>query len=182
MTRFPVKIKYRSTLIQFCTIVFISSLLTGLSAQSDPSPQFPDPESMVRHLYDQVTFDKDNTPDWHHIRTLFIPNATIVMRTSREETTTLTLDGWILDFVNFIHDRDITSTGFEEKVIKVKSMVFGDIAQVLVLYTSFIPSVTKSPREGVDSFHLVRQEGTWKIVSILNEIPGPDRPSATIFR
>ncbi len=163
--------------------LFISLCLlaSALGAQEDVTIRFQDPEELVQHLYDQVTFPKGSTPDWQHIRTLFIADAVISMRTSKEEDRTLSLDGWILDFVNFIHDRDIKSSGFEEKVVKTKSMVFGDIAHVLVLYTALIPGVSKSPHEGVDSFHLARINGEWKIISILNEIPGPENMVSQIF-
>jgi hypothetical protein len=148
-------------------------------AQNDSS--IKGPESIVRHLYDQVTFPAGKTPDWDHVRTLFLKEANIVMRIGKTETASLTLDGWILDFVNFINNSNIISTGFEEKIVKMESMVFGDIAHVLVLYTAFIPGKMKTPQEGVDSFHLAKSDGKWKIVSILNEIPGPNRPKPDIL-
>lgn len=141
-----------------------------------------DPESLVRHLYDQVTFPAGETPDWDHVRTLFIKESTVVMRAGRDRTNVLSLDGWVLDFVNFINDAEIKKTGFEEKIVKMDSMVFGDIAHVLVLYTSFIPGVSKAPREGVDSFHLIRKEGRWWIVSILNEIPTAERQKPEVLK
>ncbi len=150
--------------------------------QSREESPFDHPETLVRHLYNQVTFPAGNTPDWDHIRTLFIKEATVVMRMSKTETATLSLDGWILDFVNFIHNSKVESTGFEEKIIKMKTMVFGDIAHILVLYTSYIPGVSKAPREGVDSFHMIKKNGKWQIVSILNEIPTPERPKPAVFR
>jgi hypothetical protein len=84
--------------------------------------------------------------------------------------------------VNFINDSDVKKTGFEEKIVKMQSMVFGDIAHVLVLYTARIPGVTKTPQEGVDSFHLIRKDGRWWIVSILNEIPTRERPKPDILK
>ena len=64
----------------------------------------------------------------------------------------------------------------------MESTVFGDIAHVLVLYTAQIPGLMKTPREGVDSFHLRRKDGQWHIVSILNEIPTKDRPKPSVFQ
>ena len=163
----------------FGSILFLMMIagVVGISAQNKKAnPQLKDPETAVRHLYDQVTFPAGKTPDWDYVRTMFIKNATVVMRAGRNKTNTLSLDGWILDFVNFIHDAEVKKTGFEEKIVKLKTMEFGDIAHVLVLYTSYIPGKSKRPREGVDSFHLIKKGGEWKIVSILNEIPTKDRP------
>lgn len=158
-------------------LIFLSFGHGSVFAQRDAKdPNLEDPERLVRNIYDQVTFPAGKTPDWVYVRNMFINEATVTMRTGRETTATLSLDGWILDFVNFINDRDVKKTGFEEKVIRMKSMVFGDIAHVLVLYSSNIPGVTKTPQEGVDSFHLIKKDGRWWIVSILNEIPTKERP------
>ncbi|HMB63014.1 MAG TPA: nuclear transport factor 2 family protein [Eudoraea sp.] len=160
-------------------LIFMALLLASfpLSARDKTGPYFNDPEELVRHLYEQVTFPAGQTPDWDHVRTLIIKESTVVMRVAKGETATLSLEGWIQDFVNFIEEADVKTTGFEEKIVTLKSMVFGDIAHLLVLYTSYIPGKSRAPREGVDSFHLIRKDGQWQIVSILNEIPTPDRPT-----
>lgn len=164
-------------------LLLLTAGSAGTFAQAqDPDPNLKDPEAVVRALYDQVTFPAGETPDWKYVRKMFIEDATVTMRTGRETTATLTLDGWILDFVNFINDRDVKKTGFEEKIVKTKTLVFGDIAHVLVLYTAQIPGVMRAPQEGVDSFHLIRKDGRWWIVSILNEIPTKDRPKPEVFR
>ena len=169
-------------------VVSLSAVLLFLTAGTvavfpqEQDPNLKDPEAVIRALYDQVTFPEGQSPDWKYVRNMFINDATVTMRTGRESTATLSLDGWILDFVNFINDRDVKKTGFEEKIIKMNSLVFGDIAHVLVLYTAQIPGVTRPPQEGVDSFHLIKKDGRWWIVSILNEIPTKDRPKPEVLR
>lgn len=166
-----------------CTVgwlIGISLVAFGQTASVDAS--LASPEGVIRQLYDQVTFPEGEKPDWDYVRSLFIPQATVVMRTGKNETTTLSLDGWILDFVNFIYDANVSATGFEEKIVKMQTTEFGDIAHIMVLYTAFLPGKTPTPQEGVDSFHLIKKEGRWWIVSILNEIPGPDRPKPESLR
>ncbi|QQS40433.1 MAG: hypothetical protein IPM63_13830 [Acidobacteriota bacterium] len=80
------------------------------------------------------------------------------------------------------YDRDVKKTGFEEKLVKMGPMIYGDIAHVLVIYTAYLPDFTKEPQEGVDSFHLNRKDGRWWIVSILNEIPTKERPRPAVPR
>lgn len=157
-------------------LALLLSTSNVFAQQSDANTHLNDPEGLVQHLYDQVTFPAGETPDWDYVRTLFLEKSTVHMRVSKNETAQLSLEGWVQDFENFIQTGNIETTGFEEKIVKIKSMVFGDIAHVLVLYTSYIPGKSKAPREGVDSFHLIRKDGRWWIVSILNEIPMPDRP------
>jgi len=169
----------------FGSVLFLMISIGSASVYAQnakPNPHLKDPEKLVRHLYDQVTFPAGKTPDWNHVRTMFLKESTVVMRVSKTETAALSLDGWILDFVNFIHDADVKTTGFEEKIVKMKSTVFGDIAHILVLYTSYIPGKSKAPQEGVDSFHLIKKDGDWKIVSILNEIPSKERPKPDILK
>jgi len=56
------------------------------------------------------------------------------------------------------------------------------MAQVLVLYEAEVIGATKPAQRGVDSFSLVRRDGEWKIVSIVNEIVTPDKPLPTELR
>lgn len=175
--KYPIYLFLKKNHITIWILFLVSS-----SVFSQIDSHTKDPESLIKHLYSQVTFPAGETPDWDYVRTLFIKESTVVMRVRKDETATLSLDGWILDFVNFINNGNVKATGFEEKIIKMKSIIFGDIAHVLVLYTSYIPGVSKAPREGVDSFHLIKKDGHWKIVSILNEIPSPDRIKPDILK
>lgn len=134
------------------------------------------PEGVVAAIYDMVSFEAGNTPDWDEVRSLFIPEAVVVLRTSREATTVFSLDGFVDDFVNFIENTPAGQSGFTEKVIRMKSIVFGDMAHVLVLYEAHITGSPRPPTQGVDSFSLIRKDGRWSIVSITNEIPTADRP------
>lgn len=141
-----------------------------------PPLQQASAEELVRGLYDAVTFEAGTTPDWDPVRAMFLDRATVVLRTSRTATTVFDVDGFVADFVSFIESANVQATGFTERVVRVRPMVFGDIAHVLVLYEASIPGSGRPPQQGVDSFQLIRREGRWWIVSIVNEIPTPDRP------
>ena len=43
-------------------------------------------EGVVEELYELVTFQAGTTPDWDVVRSLFLPEAVVVLRTSRTET------------------------------------------------------------------------------------------------
>jgi len=163
-------------------IILILGVNTEIAwGQGAKDSNFNNPEDLVRHLYDEVTFPPGELPDWDVVRSMFVPQSTIHMRTGKEKTSTFTLENWIDDFVKFIEERKVIETGFNEKILKLESMVFGDIAHILVLYAASIPGITETPREGVDSFHLTRKEDSWKIVSILNEIPSETRPMPNVL-
>jgi len=131
---------------------------------------------IVEEFYDRVTFDAGTTPDWCKVRALFADEAIVVLRTGRDTMTTFTLDGFVDDFVNFIEQSDVESAGFTERILKVKSVTYGDIAHVLVLFDSHINGSERTPRQGIDSFQLIREAGRWKIISITNDRPSPGNP------
>ncbi len=152
------------------------TLLSLSPAVASDESAFETPEGLVNALYDAVTFEAGQTPDWDWVKSMFIDEGIVVLRTSREETTVFSVDGFVADFVRFIEGSNVIKTGFVEKILRTKPMVLGDIAHVLVLYEAWIPGGERPPQQGVDSFQLIRKEGRWWIVSITNEIPTPERP------
>jgi len=148
----------------------------GPSEARAEESRFASPGVVVDELYDLVTFDAGALPDWEKVRALFIPEAVIVLRTTRTETAVFSVDGFVADFVSFIDRAKAVETGFEERIVRTKPLVFGDIAHILVLYEAQIPGSERGPQQGVDSFQLIRKDGRWWIASVVNEIPTPDRP------
>lgn len=152
------------------------------------APQSPDQqgeaaaEVVIRDLYDVVTFPADTVPDWDRLRSLFLPEAVVVLRSSREAMSVFSLEGFVQDWLRFIEGSNVRETGFTERIIRTHTTVFGDIAHAWVLYEAEIPGWGRPPQPGVDSFQLVRRDGSWKIASILNEIPTPDRPVPEVLR
>jgi hypothetical protein len=138
--------------------------------------------AVVQELYDLVTFEAGTTPDWAYARTLFLPEAVVVLRSSRDATTVFSVDGWIDDFVRFIEEQNVVETGFVERIVQTESMEFKDIAHVLVLYEAEIPGWGRPPQRAVDSFQLVRRDGRWVIASIANEVPDAEHPLPAVFR
>ena len=164
-------------------VVLTLSFTSNLSAQPASRGQGVSgtPEQVVRALYGMVTFDPGTTPDWAEVRSVFIDEAVVVLRTSATASTVFSLDGFVQDFVNFIERDNVEATGFIERVVEVESMVFRDIAHVLVLYESSIPGA-RPPQLGVDSFELIRQDGRWKIVSVINDLPNAGHPVPAVLR
>ncbi len=157
--------------------LLLCSCLGAWSADANDTPENPQTaREVVEELYELVTFEAGTTPDWSRVRSLFAQEAVVVLRTGRETMTIFTLDGFVDDFVQFIEARDVEKTGFTERILKMKTTVYGDIAHVLVLFDSHIPGAERPPRPGIDSFQLIRQMGRWRIISITNDRPSPGNP------
>jgi hypothetical protein len=134
------------------------------------------PEQIVESIYQLVSSEAGKTPDWNVVRSLFLENSVVVLRVTRDSTAVFSLQGFIDDFVRFYGIPAVQKNGFTEKVIRMKPMVMGNIAHILVLYEAHIPGTPRPPQRGVDSWELVRRGEKWLIVSVTNEIPTKDRP------
>lgn len=144
-----------------------------------PTSEYTTPEQVVESIYQLVSSDAGNIPDWNAVRSHFLENSVVVLRVTRDSTAIFSLQGFIDDFVRFYGTPAVQKNGFTEKIIRMKPMVMGNIAHVLVLYEAHIPRTSRPPQQGVDSWQLVKQGKKWFIVSVTNEIPTKDRPLPT---
>ena len=79
-------------------LAFLFVVPSALLAQTQSD--FATAEGVVRELYDLVTFEAGTTPDWDRVRSTFLDEAVVVLRTSREATTVFTVDGFVQDFAH----------------------------------------------------------------------------------
>lgn len=158
-------------MVRTVTVIGLMLIATaGFSQEGPPPGTESDPLEVIETLYRLVTFGPENPPRWDSVRGLFIEDAVILLRTSKDESTIFSLDGFIDDFKRFAGSEKVVANGFSEKIIRIKKTVFGDIAHFLVLYEASIPGTDFKPQRGVDSFQLVRKDAAWKILSIINEV------------
>jgi hypothetical protein len=151
-------------------VLILAAVVVGLISNEVVANEPTDgPEQVIRELYELVTFPGSEPPDWDVARAMFIDEAVVVLRTSRETNTTFSVEGWIDDFVTFIDNSTAKETGFSETILSMHTVAMGDVANVWVLYESKLAE--RPAREGVDNFSLIRRDGEWKIVSIVNELP-----------
>ncbi|HEX5131236.1 MAG TPA: hypothetical protein VFX92_01985 [Candidatus Krumholzibacteria bacterium] len=153
------------------------ALVPAPGAAEPATPDLDTPEGVVRELYRLVCVDAGApTPDWDRVRDLFLPEAVIVLRVSKDASNTFTLQGWIDDFIAYNERARVSEHGFAETIVRMKPMVFRDIASILVLYEASLLDSQRSPTRGVDSIDLIRRDGRWWIVSIVNDLPNADHP------
>lgn len=163
-------------LVSVILVCLLVGPLTAFAQEITGASPADTPESLVRELYDLVTFTAKEPPDWGKVRNTFLPEALIILRTSRDSTTIFDVTGFVNDFITFVENSPAKQSGFEEKILTLKSMVLGDIARVTVLYQAHIPGTQRPPQKGVDVFLLNKRSRRWWIASIVNEIPTPSRP------
>ena len=133
-------------------------------------------EQVVRNVYDLVSWTDGNTPDWEVVREVFIPEAIVVLRYP-PNLKVMSVDGFLLDWLRFenqLAERGVK--GFLETVVSAEATEFGDIAHVHVVYETTIPDTGRPARPGVDLWSLIRVDGRWRVVSVVNELPRDDLP------
>jgi hypothetical protein len=115
------------------------------------------------------------------VRSMFIDEAVVVLRTSRDKSTQFSADRFIQDFKDFYQYPEVKANSFVEKILRIKTMVYKDIAFIATVYSAEIIGSQRPPTRGVDLWLLAKKDGLWKITSIVNEvIPAgqelPDEP------
>ncbi|HEX6791531.1 MAG TPA: hypothetical protein VF247_09495 [Candidatus Krumholzibacteria bacterium] len=159
-------------------VVLTACLCASLAhaAEAPAADPLQSPEGVVRELYRLVCVPAGGDTDWNAVRALFIPEAVIVLRVSKDASSTFTLQGWIDDFIAFNTKAKSSERGFEEKIVRMSPMVFRDIAHVLVLYEARMLDWTRPASQGVDSIELIRKGDRWWIAAITNDLPNEEHP------
>jgi len=167
-------------LFPLCLISLLSAgFVTG--QQPDKNTWHDTPVALIEDIYSTVSAKAGVSVDWERVRSMFIDEAVVILRTSRDKSTQFTADGFIQDFKDFYQDPRVIANGFGEKILSMKTMVYLDIAFIATVYSAAIPGDARPPTRGVDLWLLGKKEGRWKIVSVVNEvIPAgqelPDEP------
>ena len=156
-------------MLALCSGLLIST--AALAQTSSASPE--DAIKMIRQIYEDVSSDGSVLPDWDRIRSYFVDEAIVVLRTSREGNTQFTLEEFIQDFKDFYQRPDLDDSGFREEVLQLKANVYHDIAFIAVIYEARILKSDRPPTKGIDFWLLANREGTWKVVSVVNEVMRP---------
>lgn len=157
-----------------CMLALCTALLltTATKAQTQ-SASSEEASKMVRQIYKEVSSDGSALPDWDRIRSYFVDEAIVVLRTSQEANTQFTLEEFIQDFKDFYQRPGLKESGFKEEVLQLKANVYHDIAFIAVIYEARILNSDRPPSKGVDFWLLARRGGSWKIISVVNEILRP---------
>lgn len=161
--------------------VLICCLVLPMLALSQPAKKSMEEEAvaMITQIYTDVSGENAEQVDWKKVRSVFVEEAVIVLKTSREASTRFTVDEFLQDFKDFYQSPAAKQYGFKEEVIKLKAEVNKDIAFVGVVYAASFPNADRPAQQGIDFWLLTRKDKTWKVVAVTNEIilPGEEIPA-----
>ncbi|MCJ7682617.1 MAG: hypothetical protein MUP70_17945 [Candidatus Aminicenantes bacterium] len=138
---------------------------------------FLNPETLVRGLYEAVTFDIGEEPDWDYVKTMFLPGAVIGVRKTRTTMAVMNVEEFVQWFKDDVEKFKMKERGFEETVQKMKITVYRNMGHAFVLYQARLKTPADAPGQlGVDGFGLLNKDGRWWIASITNDIVDPAKP------
>jgi hypothetical protein len=152
----------------FCLISLSFCFVNG--QQSASTSWYKTPEDLIRDIYVAVSAKNSESVDWQKVRSMFLDEAVVVLRTSRDKSTQFTADGFIQDFKDFYQHPEVKANGFGEEILRMKSMVYENIAFVATIYSAAITGDQRPPTKGTDLWLLYKKDGLWKITSIANEV------------
>ncbi len=159
----------RQPLVLLSVLLVFSGSVASAGEQVVGDGVFSQPETLVRDIYTAVSSTPGNTPDWDRVRSFFDPGALVVLRATKESSKVMDLDGFIQDFKDFYEGIDPETTTFTEKIVSLKIFEYGNIAQVYVVFEVSVQPSERPPQRGLDSWHLMKTDGRWKVISVIND-------------
>ncbi len=149
-------------------IGYISPLSTA-SAEDSTSI-----DSLIRALYQSITFSEDGAPNLERFRSLFHPEAHFI-RINPEGVDEMNLTTFISSFSQRIGSGQLKS--FHESEISRRTDSYAGIAQVFSTYQKGMN--TQNPEEfsrGINCIQLYHDGQRWWIISIIWQDEQPDNP------
>lgn len=156
-------------LIKFCCIAYAFTPI-AYGQQPYKNARYEDPVALIGDIYKAVSKTDSVSVDWERVRSMFINEAVVILRTGPDKMSQFTPDGFIQDFKDFYEHPEVKSSGFEEKILKMKSMVYKDIAFIATVYSAEITGREGAPQRGVDLWLLSKKDDLWKITAVINEV------------
>ena len=153
-------------------------LMTGVHGQSVYTPEEDEAVTLISQIYDEVSSEGDTPVDWDRVRSFFLEEAVIVLRSSAQGHTIFTLDGFIQDFRDFYENPVVQESGFREEIIRIKPQIYRNAASIGVVYEASVIGSERPPQQGIDFWILIKMDDHWKVAGISNEIifPGQEIP------
>jgi hypothetical protein len=128
--------------------------------------------SIVRALYEVVSFPPGGEPDWDRLRSLFYPRAVVIPpRPAEGATEILDVEKFISNSRAYVEQTNLRAKGFREVELDRHVDVFGNLAHVLSMYEARHTVADPAPvQRGANSIQLLNERGRWWVVSIFWDI------------
>lgn len=136
-------------------------------------------DSIVKSLYESVSFLPGRQPDYDRLRSLFHPEGRLIPSKGDKESSVAVLD--VDAFITRSREHVVLSgmerKGFSETEIARRSQAFGNIIHVFSTYESRNTVNDAEPMQrGINSIQLLKEQGRWWVLNILWDVERPGNP------
>ena len=136
-------------------------------------------DALMQAFYEVISFEEGGAPDWDCMADLFSKHARIT-RVTPEAIDYLDLSSFRAMAEELLEVGAFTS--FFERELDRRMDRFGEVIHVASAYeTRTSPGAVDYLERGVNSLQLIREDGSWKIVSLCWDINAPFEPSGLHF-
>jgi len=150
--------------------------------QPIPTSEFTDVESVdsiIRALYDAISFGAGEQPDSNRLRSLFMPGAQLI-HVKTDAVDTMDAETFIARLIQQIQAGVLTE--FIEVELARRTEAFGNIAQVFSTFETRLVTDYRSPSaRGINSIQLMRYGDRWWITNLLWDDEQSDKPTPSEY-
>lgn len=143
-------------------VLILSVLFLGCTAATAQSTEV---DEVISELYSSITFDENSDPDYETFQSLFIEDGRLI---SVHDTTSYHLTP--ASYKQSMNSRRQNGKilAFEEKELHRETDQFGNIMHVFSTYqTHVVTPDGEDSQRGINSIQLMKENGRWKVVSII---------------
>lgn len=161
-----------SFILSACVLLMCScnSSNTSTNANVNNSYTVPDDAAIkkaVDDAYTAISFKQGEQPRYDSIKNYFIPQAQLIDFIG-DTAQILSIDDFVKAFKNYVQTSNITS--FQEQELYGRTDQFGNIAQRISSYKTYVNSLDIVKERGVNSFQLIKTPQGWKVSSIIWDV------------
>ena len=161
---------YFFVLICSCFLNSCNSSNTNFSAKSSNGYVVPDDAAIkkaVNDAYAAISFKNGEQPRYDSINYFFIPQAQLINYIN-DTAQILSIGDFIKAFKVYVESTKIQS--FHEEEIYGRTEQFGNIAQRISSYKTYINSLDIVKERGVNSFQLIKTPQGWKVSGMIWDV------------
>lgn len=124
----------------------------------------------VHDAYACISFKAGGRPAYDSIKNYFLPQAQLInFRADTQQV--LSIDQFVALYKGFMEGNHIGL--FAETELFGRTEQFGNIAERISSYKTYVNSMDSLPERGVNSFQLIKTPAGWKVSSIIWDVEKP---------
>ena len=161
-----------------CLYIFCSCNSSNTNSNSANSNNYTAPDDSaikkaVNDAYAAISFKDGEKPHYDSIKYYFIPQAQLI-NFIEDTAQILSINDFVRAFKAYVDSSKIQI--FNEQEIYGRTDEFGNIAQRISSYKTYINSLDIVKERGVNSFQLIKTPQGWKVSSIIWDVEKSSKP------